>query len=105
MTPSELEAALLLQIRAAGLPEPVTEYRAVPGRQYRWDGAYLDARILYEVQGGIWRKGGHSTGGGITRDCEKNNLAVLRNFRTLFFTREMIEDGRAVLYLRAALCL
>lgn len=101
--PSELEEALLFQIRVAGLPDPVCEYRAIPGRKYPWDGAWPEQRILYEIQGGIWRKGGHSTGAGITRDCEKHNLAVLHGWRDFLFTAAMIKDGTALAMLCEAL--
>jgi hypothetical protein len=83
---------------------PETEYRACPPRRYRWDGAYPEIDLLYEVQGGIWmRKGGHNTGTGISRDCEKNNLAVTRGWRVLYFTRAMVESGDAMAMLQQEL--
>ena len=96
MTKSDLEASLLQQICWAGLPAPETEYYAIPERKFRWDGAYPEIGLLYEVQGGIWQKGGHSTGTGITRDCEKNNLAVQNGWRVLYFTGDMVNSGEAL---------
>ena len=96
MSKSYLEQSLLQQIRWAKLPEPKTEYRAIPDRRFRFDLAYPKIRLLIEVQGGIWRKGGHSTGKGISRDYEKNNLAVQNGWRVLYFTAEMIESGEAL---------
>lgn len=98
---SYLEVSLLQQIHSAGLPEPETEYRAISGRRFRWDGAYPYHKVLYEVQGGIWsgrygKQSGHSSGAGISRDCEKNNLAVLAGWKVLYFTGEMIKDGSAL---------
>lgn len=104
--PSELEALLLLHIRAEGLPEPRREYpfAAPVGRKFRADFAYPYQRLLIECEGGVWLdKGGHSTGDGITRDCHKQNLATLLGFRVLRFTAAMVEDGTAIEILRAAL--
>lgn len=96
MTDSPLETSLLQQIRMAGLPEPECQYRACPPRRYRWDMCYREIKLLVEVQGGIWVKGGHSTGAGITRDCEKNNLAVQNGWRVLYFTGDMVNSGEAL---------
>ena len=101
--PSALEAKLRLQLRALGLPEPLAEYMAIPGRKFRWDGAWPEKRVLYEVQGGIWHKGGHSTGAGITRDCEKHNLAALHGWRDFLFTAAMVDDLSAARMLETVL--
>ncbi len=103
---SDLERALAFQIRAKGLPKPMTEFQAIPGRKYRWDFAWPLpgwSALLVEVQGGIWKPGGHSTGKGITRDCEKANLAVLAGWRVLHVTREHIESGQALKWITEAL--
>ena len=100
---SELEEALLFQLRAVGLPLPVVQYRAIPGRRWRWDFAWPERKLLVEVQGGIWIKSGHTTGTGISRDIEKNNAAVLAGWRVLFVTACMIEDGRALEVIEAML--
>ena len=93
---SDLEETLLFQIRALGLPEPEREYRAIQGRKFRWDFAYPAQKLLIEVNGATWVKGGHSSGRGISRDYEKLNLANLAGWRCLLFTSEMIESGEAV---------
>ena len=98
----ELERALLFQIKAAGLPVPQREFKAIPNRRFRWDMAWPECRILVEVQGAIWVKGGHSTGKGITRDCEKLNLANNAGYHCYAFTAEMIKDGSALETLRIA---
>lgn len=97
-----LEVELLRQMKLAGLPEPVREYKAIPSRRFRWDMAWPESRLLVEVQGAVWVKGGHSTGGGINRDCEKSNLATLDGWRCLSFTKDMIKDGRALAWMQAA---
>jgi very-short-patch-repair endonuclease len=58
--------------------------------------AYPGIKLLIEVQGGIWIKSGHSTGTGITRDCEKNNFAVQHGWRVLYFTGDMVKSGEAL---------
>lgn len=100
---SALEETLMQQIRWAKLPAPKREYRAVPGRRYRWDLAWPDHMLLVEVQGGIWGKGGHSSGTGIERDTEKLALAILRGWRVLQVTTRQIRDGRALAWIQAAL--
>ena len=101
---SRVEDSLAFCLDALGIAYE-REYRAVPGRRYRWDFAILSARLLIEVQGGVWmsERTGHSTGAGIRRDCEKANLAALNGWRTLFFTSDMVESGEAVEVIERAL--
>ena len=103
---SHLEDTLAAQIKLVGLPAPVTQYRAVAGRKFAFDFAWplpgWDS-LLVEVQGGIWKPGGHSTGKGITRDCEKINLATLSGWRCLHVTKEHIESGQALKWIQEAL--
>lgn len=103
---SAIEDLLAFHIRAYGLPEPEREARLVADRKFRWDFLFRAQRIAVEVQGGIWtksRKSGHTTGAGISRDCEKANLAALAGFRTLFFTSSMVRSGEAARLLQRAL--
>jgi hypothetical protein len=44
---------------------------------FRADFAWPNAQVAVEINGGIWRPGGHSTGNGITRDITKTTLAQL----------------------------
>lgn len=82
----------------------VRQYRAVADRKWRWDFAFPDARLLVEVQGGLWLpKSAHTWGAGLRRDYEKHNAAALAGWRTLYVTREMIEGGRAVALIVRAL--
>jgi len=105
---SDLELELLSHIRAVGLPEPVREYRAIPGRKFRFDFAYPDKKLLIEVNGDIWagRRGeqsGHSSGTGLSRDYEKNNLAILNGWKVMYFTGNTIRTGEAVAQIETAL--
>jgi len=91
-----LEEMFALQCEQAGLPTPLREYAAVPGRRFRWDFAWTDARVLVEINGGTYARMGHSTGTGIARDYEKSNLAMLAGWRTFVFDRRMVEAGTAL---------
>jgi len=100
---SQLEAELALQIKALGLPEPTREYLAIKGRKFRFDFAWLEQRLLVEVNGGTYTQGAHSTGRGIARDYEKCNLATLAGWRVLSFDGKSVKDGTAVEVIRQAL--
>ena len=100
---SDLEEILAHQIKLKGLPVPNREYPAIPGRRFRFDFAWPIERLLVEVQGGTWAPGGHSTGTGIARDCEKRNLAVLLGWRCLDVTTEQIRQGKAIRWIEEAL--
>ena len=100
---SKLENLLAMQIKMAGLITPEREFKAVAGRRFRWDFAWPDQKLLVEVQGGIWAKGGHSTGVGITRDAEKANLATLNGYRQITVTGNQIRTGQALRWIQEAL--
>lgn len=67
-----------------------------PTRGYRFDFAWPEAGIAVELQGQIWKKGAHSSGVGITRDCQKNLHAAILGWQVLPLTPEMAKD-RAML--------
>lgn len=100
---SDLENTLYQQILWAKLPEPKREFLAVKGRRFRWDFAWPDQGLLLEVQGGIWTKGGHTSGTGVTRDCAKASLAALAGFRCLYVTGGHISSGLALKWIQEAL--
>ena len=93
---SELEALLLLQARAIGLPEPVTQFKFHPVRRWRFDLAWPDDKLAVEVDGATWAQGRHTRGKGYEGDCEKTNAAVVMGWRVLRFTRQQVESGYAV---------
>ena len=102
---SQWELLLAEQIRQAGLPEPVREWRfAAPKRQWRADFGWPEYKLILEVEGGIWmRKGRHTTGVGFTRDCRKYNDAALLGITVLRVTSGMVENGEALRLLERAL--
>jgi very-short-patch-repair endonuclease len=93
---SALEDTFAAQLDAYGLTGYVREYQAIPGRKFRFDFAFIEARLLIEVQGGTFSRGAHSTGTGLNRDYEKHNLAQAHGWKTLQFDVKMIKSGEAV---------
>jgi len=100
---SHLEESLALQIKAAGLPVPVREYAAIPDRRFRFDFAWPDRALLLECQGGVFIRGGHSTGVGITKDAEKASLAAVHGYRLILVTAAHVKGGMAVKWITEAL--
>jgi very-short-patch-repair endonuclease len=99
------EAAWLGQMHAAGLPQPVREYRGIVGRQFRFDFAWPGIKLAAECEGGLFMRrqhGGHATPLGISRDIEKYNLAALQGWKVIRATSTQIRDGLAIQWLAAA---
>lgn len=103
MSKSKLEEKLALQIEEAGLPKPTREFRAIPGRKFRYDFAWIEHRLLIEVNGGTYARGAHSTGTGIARDYIKIRLAQDNGWKIYPFDGNSIRSGEAVEIIRQAL--
>jgi hypothetical protein len=87
------------QCRALGLPVGVPEFAFHETRKWRADRAWLDARVLVEIDGGAFKHGRHTRGQGFENDCVKYAEAMVRGYRVLRVTTKMVKDGRAVHYL------
>ncbi len=100
-----MEQALWIQIHAARLPVPLTEYAfaKAEGRRYRFDFCWVEQKVAAECEGGTWVKGAHSRGKHFESDAEKYNLAALLGYRVLRFTTDMVADGRALATIERAL--
>lgn len=59
-------------------------------RPYRVDFAWPRASVAVEIQGGTWVAGGHSSGYGIQRDCEKALVAQCGGWVLLPLTKQMV---------------
>lgn len=102
--------AVVLLCRAHGLPEPERESPFHPSRKWRADYLWRDARVILEVDGGIYRGvkgggtaiGGHSSIAGILRDMEKANAAQLCGYLYLRATPEHVRRGAVLDLLRQA---
>lgn len=98
-----LIANLLLQIRAAGLPEPEREVVFAPPRRWRFDGAWKLHWVAFEVQGGTYAQGRHTRGRGYAEDCRKHNTAIQLGWAVFLFPRDLIESGEAIVTLERQL--
>lgn len=96
MSKSQLEENLLYQIRMCGLPDPYQEVVFRDTRRWRFDMAWPNQMLAVEVEGGTWVQGRHNRGGGMERDCQKYNAALLLGWRVLRFTGGMVESGEAI---------
>lgn len=105
--PGRFQRMLSLHLRATGITGFVEEYpyTAEVDRKHRADFAWPAHRLLVEVQGGIWKRGGggHSHPLGIQRDIEKHQLAAILGWRVLPVTTDEVESGRALQVIRKAL--
>jgi hypothetical protein len=90
---SDIEEEFARQLKMAKIPF-LREVKAIPGRKFRFDFQVKD--LLIEVQGGIFQRGGHSTGVGISRDCEKGVLATLEGYHHWAVTSAMVKSGEAL---------
>jgi hypothetical protein len=89
---------VVLPLNAQGYPRPEPQAMIVPGRLFAFDYAW-------QIDGAIWRgsRGGHTSGTGHTRDCEKANEAVCAGWRVLRFTEAQITHGFAMDWTERAL--
>lgn len=83
--------------RLLGGPDLVDEYQFHKVRKFRFDFAHLRSKVYIEIDGGTWIKGpsGHASGKGITRDCTKQNLAVINGWRPFRLTTDMLSKRNA----------
>lgn len=67
-------------------------------RRYRMDFLHRESKTAIEIHGAIWKgkEGGHTSGTGITRDCEKNNLAIKGGWVVFTLTDKHMRDGETL---------
>ncbi len=92
---TKLEKEFVFKLKAIGLPDPVNEYRFHPVRRWRFDFAYPEQKIAFEVEGGTWNGGRHNRGSGYEKDAEKYNQAAVLGWQVYRFTGGMIRDERS----------
>lgn len=103
MSKSNLEAALLLYMKANELPAPELDHRFHPRRRWKFDFAWPALMLAVEVEGGVWHGGRHTTGKGFTEDCVKYNEAALLGWTVLRVTGDQVGDGTAIDWIRRAM--
>lgn len=95
-----LAAALALFAHSARPEEHVLarferQYRYAPPRMLRADFAWIEARLIVELDGGIWaQSSSHGSSQGILRDIDRLNAATLAGWRSLRFPTDAAEDGQ-----------
>lgn len=99
------EEKLAFQMHAANLPAFVRQLAFIPGRKFTADFAWPELRLVVEVQGGIWRRGGgaHSHPTAILRDIEKSQLAVINGWSVFPVTTDEVTSGHALRLIEFAL--
>lgn len=94
---------------AAGLERPEPEHHfARPEREWRFDWAFVQAKVALEIEGGAWlftkgKKSRHFHGKGIIKDMEKYNNAAIMGWRIIRVTPEQFERGDALALCERAL--
>jgi hypothetical protein len=91
------------QLRMAGLPDPVEEFRFAPPRRWRFDLAWPERKLAVEVEGGVWTGGRHTRPAGYLKDIEKYNEASILGWRLVRITPAMIKSGEALTLIERAL--
>ena len=80
-SPSRLEERFLMLWKHVSGPELVREYRFHHERRWRADFAHLQARVLIEIEGGIWATAAKTSAAGFNANLEKCLDAVLPGWR------------------------
>lgn len=99
---SASEDLLAFQLRAAGI-EFAQQYAYAPPRKFRADFAFPYARLLVEVQGGVYSRKAHGSITGVLADIERLNVATLAGWRLLRFTPQAVQLGEALQLIERAL--
>lgn len=70
---------------------PIFDYNQSPTKTYKADFYHIKSKTIIEIHGGIWMPAsGHSTGKGITKDCEKLCLCTSLGMKYFALTSKMI---------------
>ena len=89
-SPSSLEARFLMLWNHVKGPDLEREYRFHHERRWRADFAHVGARVLIEIEGGIWVNGRHNRAAGFNADLEKYLAAGLAGWRVFRFGPDQI---------------
>ncbi len=81
-------------IKGLGAPIWREQYRFDPVRLWRFDFAWPERKIAFEMEGAIWMRGGggHSHPLGIERDIEKGNAAAIQGWAVIRITDKMLKS-------------
>ena len=98
---SKLELAAANVLKENGITHFVEEHRFCE-RRWRFDFAFVEEKIALEIEGGIWKGsvGGHTSGTGYTRDCEKYNTATVMGWKVLRVVKEQVYNDQMINWVR-----
>jgi hypothetical protein len=94
---------LLFQCQSLRLPVPSLEVRFHPTRKWRFDVAWIEAKVAVEIHGGAFVSGRHTRGAGFREDCVKLATAAALGWRVIPCLPEHIVRGEAIGWIEAAL--
>jgi hypothetical protein len=84
---SQRDAVEFLTIcERAGLPRPELEFVFHPTRKWRFDLAFVRAKIAVEIQGGVFIRGRHNAPVSFIKEQEKMNSAAVIGWRIIYRT-------------------
>jgi len=90
------EELFLTHLIGYGLPLPTRQFQFDPERRWRSDFAWPDMKIIVEIEGGVFIKGGHVRGLGYEKNCEKYNRATELGYRVYRYSTGMVKRGEAI---------
>jgi len=98
------EESLALQLMDEGIHFE-REYRFSPPRRWRLDFVlgWPNHFFAIEVEGGSWINGAHNRGKRFEQDAEKYAEALIKGYKVLRVTSDMVFDGRAMQYIIRAI--
>lgn len=87
-------AQIVAYAKAKGWPTPELEYAfAAPERRWRFDVAFVEAKVAVEIHGSTWTQGRHTRGGGFEADREKMGAAQAMGWRVFEITYRQLAKG------------
>lgn len=100
----DVPGELVVQLARVGLPAPVREltFAASIKRKWRFDLAWPEHMLAVECDGATFANGRHTRGKGYEDDCVKFANAAILGWRVIRVTTEMVDDGRARVFIERA---
>lgn len=90
-------------LRMNGLPIPEHEWRFDDVREWRADYCWPLAKLILEVEGGVWTGGRHTRGAGFMADMQKYNRMTELGFRLLRTTPSGLHDLETIALIKRTL--
>jgi hypothetical protein len=78
------------------LPSPTPEHyfaKEELGRKWRWDLAWVDAKLAVEINGGGWVNGRHNRASSLEAEYEKLSHGATMGWKVILVTYGMLDRG------------